>query len=621
MHWLDISNYGIDRESGKQERNMKEKKKGDISVLLDYAGNYKGLTFLGLALSAVAMVLGTLPYICIWLVVRDLVAVAPDWSQASGVARYGWMAFAFAFGGILVYFAALMCTHLAAFRTASNIRKRGMEHMMKTPLGFFDTHASGYLRNRLDAAASDTETLLAHNLADIAGTVAMFITMLVLMFTFDWRMGAASLLAAVVSILAMFSMMGGKNAKLMMEYQTAQDVMSKAGTEYVRGIPVVKVFQQTVYSFKAFKQSIEDYSAKAERYTDGVCRVPQAINLTATEGAFVFLVPAAIFIAPAALKNGNFATFITNFAFYAVFSAIISTALAKIMFAASGTMMARTAVGRFSEVMNAPTLEISDNPKKPNDNTVEFKDVSFTYEGSDLPALEHVSFKVEPGQTVALVGPSGGGKTTAASLIPRFWDVSDGSVEVGGVNVKDTDPHVLMSQVAFVFQNNRLFKTSILENVRIARPSASRREVEAALSAAQCDDIIAKLPKGVDTLIGTEGTYLSGGEQQRVALARAILKNAPIVVLDEATAFADPENEAMIQKALAALMEDKTVIMIAHRLSTIVDADKIIVLESGKAVEQGTHEELVKAGGLYARMWEDYNKAVQWKITASEEVR
>ena len=600
---------------------MKEKKKGDISVLLDYAGNYKGLTFLGLALSAIAMVLGTLPYICIWLVVRDLIAVAPNWSQATGIARYGWMAFIFAFGGILVYFAALMCTHLAAFRTASNIRKRGMAHMMNTPLGFFDDHASGYLRNRLDAAASDTETLLAHNLADIAGTVAMFLSMLVLMFAFDWRMGAACLLAAVVSLIAMFSMMGGKNANLMMEYQTAQDVMSKAGTEYVRGIPVVKVFQQTVYSFKAFKQSIEDYSAKAERYTDGVCRVPQAINLTATEGAFAFLVPAAIFIAPAALKNGNFATFITNFAFYAVFSAIVSTALARIMFAASGTMMARTAVGRFNEVMNAPTLEATDNPKRPKDNTVEFKDVSFTYEGSGMPALDHVSFKVQPGQTVALVGPSGGGKTTAASLIPRFWDVSEGSVEVGGVNVKDTDPHVLMSQVAFVFQNNRLFKTSILENVRIAKPTAGREAVEAALDAAQCRDILDKLPNGIDTVIGAEGTYLSGGEQQRVALARAILKDAPIVVLDEATAFADPENEAMIQKALAALMKDKTVIMIAHRLSTIVDADKIIVLDSGKAVEQGTHDELVKAGGLYARMWEDYNRAVQWKITASEEVR
>lgn len=593
---------------------MKEKKKSDLAVLLDYAGNYKGLTFLGLALSAVAMILGMLPYICIWLVIRDLIAVAPDWTGATGIAHYGWMAFLFAVAGIAVYFAALMCTHLAAFRTAGNIRKKGMEHLMKTPLGFFDSNASGLLRNRLDGATADTETLLAHNLADIVGTVAMFIGTVVLMFVFDWRMGAACLLAAVVSILAMFTMMGGKNAKLMAEYQAAQDIMSKAGTEYVRGIPVVKVFQQTVYSFKAFKEAIEDYSTKAEKYTDGVCRLPQSVNLTFTEGAFIFLVPVALFLAPGAFESGNAAEFMTDFAFYAVFSAIISTALAKIMFAASGMMLASTAMKRINEVMSAPTLKVTDHPETPKDNSVVFKDVSFTYDGADVPALDHVSFSVSPGQTIALVGPSGGGKTTAASLIPRFWDVSSGSVEVGGVDVRKTDPHVLMDQVAFVFQNNRLFKTSIFENVRAARPDATRDEVMWALSAAQCDDIIQKLPQGMDTVIGTEGTYLSGGEQQRVALARAILKDAPIVVLDEATAFADPENEALIQKAFAALTKGRTVIMIAHRLSTVVGADKIIVLSDGHVVEQGRHEELVDADGLYARMWKDYNQAVEWRI-------
>ena len=597
---------------------MKEKKPNDLKVLLSYAGSYKGLTFLGLGLSAVAMILGMLPYICIWLVARDLIAAAPNWTQATGIARYGWMAFAFALAGILVYFAALMCTHLAAFRTASNIRRQGMQHLMKAPLGFFDSNASGLLRNRLDGAASETETLLAHNLADIVGTVAMFLAMLVLMFVFDWRMGAACLLAAVVSVGALASMMGGKNAGLMAEYQAAQDVMSKAGTEYVRGIPVVKVFQQTVYSFKAFKQAIEDYSAKAEHYQADVCKLPQAVNLTATEGAFVFLVPVALLLAPAALSAGTFAGFVTNFAFYAVFSAIISTALARIMFAASGMMLAKTALGRIDQVMSAPTLKITDHPQLPRDNSIEFDDVSFTYEGSELPALDHVSFTVKPGQTVALVGPSGGGKTTAASLIPRFWDASSGTVRVGGVDVRDTDPHVLMDQVAFVFQNNRLFKASILENVRASRPDASREEVEAALSAAQCTDIIEKLPKGMDTVIGTEGTYLSGGEQQRIALARAILKNAPIVVLDEATAFADPENEAMIQKAFSTLTRDRTVIMIAHRLSTVVNADRIIVLHQGRVAEQGTHAELVSRNGLYARMWNDYNQAVQWKITAEE---
>ena len=600
---------------------MKEKKQSDVSVLLGYAGSHKGLTFLGLGLSAVAMILGMVPYICIWLVARELIAVAPNWTEATEISRYGWMAFIFAVAGIAVYFAALMYTHLAAFRTASNIRKQGMAHLMKAPLGFFDSNASGLLRNRLDGAAAETETLLAHNLADIVGTIAMFVAMLVLMLVFDWRMGAACLLAAVVSVASMFTMMGGKNARLMAEYQAAQDVMSKAGTEYVRGIPVVKVFQQTVYSFKAFKDAIEDYSKKAEQYTDGVCRVPQSVNLTFTEGAFIFLVPAALLLAPAALASGSFAGFVANFAFYAVFSAIISTALAKIMFAASGMMLASTALRRINEVMSAPTLQITDHPETPKDNSVEFRDVSFTYDGAELPALNHVSFRVEPGQTVALVGPSGGGKTTAASLIPRFWDVTSGAVKVGGVDVRNTDPHVLMDQVAFVFQNNHLFKASILENVRAARPDASREEVAKALSAAQCDDIIAKLPQGMDTLIGTEGTYLSGGEQQRVALARAILKDAPIVVLDEATAFADPENEALIQKAFATLTRDRTVIMIAHRLSTIVGADNIIVLDAGQVREAGTHGELLAKKGLYARMWADYQQAVQWRIASAGEVK
>lgn len=599
----------------------KEKKKSPLSRLMEYTGNYRGLLYSGLFLSAISMVLGMAPYICIWLVIRDLISVAPNWTQATEIAQYGWMAFAFAVGGILIYFFALMCTHLAAFRTASNIRKRGMAHLMKTPLGFFDNNASGLLRNRLDGAASETETLLAHNLADIVGTVAMFIAMLVLMFVFDWRMGAACLLAAVISVLSMFTMMGGKNAKLMQEYQAAQDTMSKAGTEYVRGIPVVKVFQQTVYSFKAFKQAIEDYSEKAEKYTDGVCRMPQSVNLTFTEGAFVFLIPVALFLAPSALNSGNFAGFVTNFAFYAVFSAIISTALAKIMFAASGSMLAQTALKRIDTVMNAPVLEITENPKTPNGNKVEFNDVSFTYEGADLPALSHVSFVAKSGQTVALVGPSGGGKTTAASLIPRFWDVSEGAVKVGGIDVREVDPHVLMEHIAFVFQNNRLFKTSIIENVRAARPGASREEVQKALEAAQCMDIIDKLPNGMDTVIGSEGTYLSGGEQQRIALARAILKDAPIVVLDEATAFADPENEVLIQKAFATLTRGKTVIMIAHRLSTVTGADKIIVLDGGKVAEEGTHEELIEKSGLYARMWNEYNQAAKWKIQNETEVR
>lgn len=598
----------------------KEKDKNNsLRVLLNYAGSYKILTFIGLILSAISMLCSMVPYICIWLVSKQLIDVAPNWTNAQNVTIYGWLAFAFAVGGILIYFLGLMCTHLAAFRTASNIRKQGVKHVTKAPLGYFDSNASGLIRGRLDAAAAETETLLAHNLADIIGTIVLFISMLIIMFIFDWRMGAACVLAAVISVIAMFSMMGGKNAKIMAEYQAALDRISKAGTEYVRGIPVVKIFQQTVYSFKAFKDAIEDYSVKAEHYQADICRKPQSVNLTFTEGAFVFLVPVALFLAPDAISSGTFAEFIINFAFYAVFSAIISTALAKIMFAASGIMLANTALGRINTIMEAPILKTPDNPKVPIDNKVEFVDVSFTYDGSETPALSNVSFTVEAGQTIALVGPSGGGKSTAASLIPRFWDVTSGVVKVGGVDVTQIDPHILMDQVAFVFQNNHLFKATIFENVHISKPEASRQDVLNALSAAQCDDIIKKLPNGVDTLIGSEGTYLSGGEQQRVILARAILKDAPIVILDEATAFADPENEVLIQKAFAELTRGRTVIMIAHRLSTVVNADNIIVLKEGNIVEHGTHQQLIESKGLYFKMWNDYNQAIQWKITSRKE--
>ena len=427
---------------------MKQKKKSDVAALLDYAGSHRGLTFLGLALSAVSMLLSMAPYICIWLAARDLIAVAPDWTEAQSVAQYGWLAFAFAVAGIILYFAGLMCTHLAAFRTASNIRKQGVAHVMKAPLGFFDSNASGLIRGRLDAAAADTETLLAHNLADIVGTITLFVAMLVMMLVFDWRMGAACLLAAVISIVAMFSMMGGKNAQLMAEYQAAQDRMTKAGTEYVRGIPVVKMFQQTVYSFKAFYAAIQDYSNLASQYAMS-CRTGQTCFLTFINGAFALLIPAALLIA----SGGDVRTALVNLIFYALFAPACGQMINRIMYMSEAVMEADEAIGRLDEILSQQPMEEPKVQKRPASDAVAFDHVTFTYPGADRPALEDVSFSVRPGEVVALVGPSGGGKTTICSLLPRFYDVTHGRIAIDGQDIRKTTLKSLRSSIGLVQQD------------------------------------------------------------------------------------------------------------------------------------------------------------------------
>lgn len=598
------------------------RRRSPIMRLLGFSGGYGKFTIVGCVLSGVNALCSIATLVCVWFVLRDLIAAAPDWSAVPGVAGYGVAALAFALAGLAIYFAALMCTHIAAFRTATNMRAAALEHLSRAPLGYFDTHATGELRRVIEGATGLTEGVLAHRFPDFVGALAAPVAYLVVMFAIDWVMGLLCLVPIIVSAACMLWMMAGggddENTSMMTfmkNYQDALDRMNKGAVEYVRGIPVVKVFQQTVRSFSTFRESIRAYREFASAYVR-LCTPPQVAQLVAINGTFAMLVPAGILIAR---NTGDFPAFLSDFLFYVVFSALTTMMMTKVMYASQALTEAQDAVMRIERILDAPVMADADPVQAavPADDSIEFDHVTFSYPGADAPALSDVNLRVPAGATVALVGPSGGGKTTAASLVPRFWDPCEGAVRIGGVDVRNIPLSDLMDRVAFVFQNDRLFKRSLADNIRAARPDATQSEVEAAARAAQCDDIIAKFPDGLDTVVGARGVYLSGGERQRIALARAILKDAPIVVLDEATAFADPENEALIQKALATLARGKTVLMIAHRLSTVIGADIICVLDGGRVVERGRHDELVAAGGLYAKMWDDYRTSVTWRIERS----
>lgn len=591
-------------------KQTKNKEKSALSELMRYAGNRKYLTYASWVLSAASAVIALLPFVCIFRIIQEVIAVAPDFSQAVNLVHNGVWAVIFALVSMLLYFCALMCSHLSAFRVAVNIRKTLMEHITKLPIGYVDEQGSGKLRRIVNDSSAATETYLAHQLPDAATVVVTLIALILVLFLFDWRYGLVSLIPVVLSMIAMSRTMGPALAEDMKKYQGALEDMNRESVEYVRGMSVVKTFSQTVYSFSRFKHSIDTYYKFCINYTKS-CRSPMIYFQMAINSTFAFLIVLTLILC----QGGNALSDVAlNFIFYVIFTPIIATSFTRIMYMGEESMTVKDAIRRFDSILSAQPLDETKQPKTPKDDTVVFDDVTFRYQKDAKLAVQNLSFTIPAGHTAAFVGPSGSGKSTMAGLISRFWDVESGAVRIGGVDVREMSKQSRVNTVSYVFQNSKLLKMTIAENVRLARPDASDEEVLAALHDAQCDEILEKLPNGIHTMIGTQGTYLSGGEQQRIAIARAILQNAPILVLDEATAFADPENEALMQKAFEKLAKNKTVLMIAHRLTTIQHADCIYVMDHGNIVEHGTHTQLLEKQGLYREMWDQYQHAAQWKV-------
>ena len=585
------------------------KKQSNLSRLLDYAGTYRILTYLSWVLAAAGALLALVPFGYIWRILREVIEVAPQYENAVHVTQYGWMAVAFAVVAVLTYIAGLMCSHLAAFRIATNLRLAMVKHIATLPLGAIEQFGSGKLRRTISETAGSAETYLAHQLPDQAKAMATIAGLLTLLLAFDWRLGLLSLVPVALAFAVMTSMTGKKMQEQMTQYQNALADMSGEAVEYVRGIPVVKTFGQTVFSFKKFKGTIDNYERWVIAYTKQL-RWPMTFYTLAVNSVFVFLIAGAFLFASGGTDGGA----LLNLLFYIIITPVISLTLTKLMFMSENGMIVQDAITRIDRVLESPSLSCSNAPKHPKDSSVALEHVTFSYDGVKN-ALEDISLSIGAGQTVAFVGPSGGGKSTLAALIARFFDPQSGKISIGGANVKDIDKSELMDTVSFVFQNSRLIKGSILDNVRMGKPNATDGEVLAALSAAQCMDIIEKFPDGVHTVIGSQGVYLSGGETQRLAIARAMLKNAPVLILDEATAFADPDNETKVQAAFNALAKGRTVIMIAHRLSTVVNADRIYVLKEGRLAESGSFAELSgQADSLFGTMWRDYQQSVQWKV-------
>ncbi len=605
--------YNSENNEARNYPNKKEvtdlKKKSDLQKLLDYAGNFRWLTYASWVLSVISTLLALVPFIYIWKIIKEVLDVAPNHENVTTLTHNGIMAVVFAVGAMLVYIGALMCSHIAAFRVQANIRKDAMHHIATLPLGFMDGIGSGKMRKTVNEASAATETYLAHQLPDSAGAMATPIGLIALLLFFDWRLGLLSLVPVVLAFLIMSSMTGSKMKKKMEEYQNALDNMSNEAVEYVRGIPVVKTFGQSVFSFKKFKGSIDEYEKWVISYTKDMM-LPMMGYTTIINAVFAVLIAAAMIFT----SSGVTTSFFVDLLFYVIITPVITVTLTKIMFSSENKMIVADAMKRIESVLDMKPLEETKTPKHPKDNSIKLSGVEFRYAEAAENAIDGVDLTVAPGEHIALVGPSGDGKTTLASLIARFWDTTEGQILIGGVDVRDIPKKELSETVSFVFQDARLLKMSVLDNVRLSKPNATKEEVLKALHDAQCDDIAEKLPNGVDTVIGANGVYLSGGEQQRISIARVMLKNSPILILDEATAFADPDNETKVQEAFSAMSKGKTVIMIAHRLSTVTNADRIYVLENGKVAESGTHDTLTKSDGLYAKMWDEYNRSANWKV-------
>ena len=585
------------------------KKESNLNRLLSYAGGRRVLTYLSWVLSAVSALIALAPFWYIWRILREVIAVSPHYENAVHITRYGWMAVLCAVLSVLIYITGLMCSHLAAFRIATNLRLTMTRHIAALPLGAIERFGSGKLRRTISETSGAAETYLAHQLPDKARAMATIAGLLALLLAFDWRLGLLSLVPVALGFAAMTRMTGKGLQEKMTQYQNALADMSNEAVEYVRGIPVVKTFGQTVFSFKKFKAAIDNYERWTIAYTKQL-RGPMTLYTLAVNSVFVFLIIGGFWFSHGTADP----ELLLNLLFYIIITPVISLTLSKLMFMSENGMIVQDAISRIDSVLQSPPLSQPEKPRHPGDSSVELKHVTFSYDGTKN-ALEDITLTIGAGQTAAFVGPSGGGKSTLASLIARFFDPQSGTICIGGVDVKEIGKNELMDTVSFVFQNSHLIKGSILENVRMGRPDAADEEVLAALKAAQCMDIIEKLPQGVHTVIGSRGVYLSGGETQRLAIARAMLKNAPVLILDEATAFADPDNETKVQAAFNALAKGRTVIMIAHRLSTVVNADHVFVLKEGRLAEDGTFAELSeKSGSLFGTMWKDYQQSVQWKV-------